>query len=1119
MKKQLLVLILSLLISGLSAQVAHTPSDYILCDDGFNDGSAEFDLTQKDAEILQGQDPVNFMVGYYLSEIDALNNTNQLASPFTNFTNPQTIFASVIENSTGNFDITNFDLIVNPGPVITQQVELNACSFDGNGIAEFDLTQATQVIIGAQTEISLTYHETQADAESALNPITNLNSYYNTIPNYQVLYVRVESNVTGCFTLSYLNLFVSGVAPIPTISDYVVCDDDQDGFAEFNLQTKDDEVLINQDNFELFVSYHLSEADAINQTNPLPYIYTNISNPQTVYAAVSDYFGCNTEIRSFNLVADQTCMPCQDITLTIENTIPEINNSGIVVAQVNDDVNFFGNAVFSNDSTDATYSWDFGDGNVGTGLSVIHQFLEEGSYTVTLTATDTNPEGCSESISIEVIILGEFLSVDTSQFTVEELVQNILINNDCSQVSNITYSTGTAFGSQEPNGIAYFVYEGNNFPFSEGLLISTGEAADIEGPNDSNLSSGTNNWSGDVDLDTALGVQSNNATIIEFDFVPVVNAINFDFLMASEEYNGDSFECTFSDAFAFLLTDAAGNTTNLALIPGTDLPITVTNIHNANGSCDAANPEFFAGYTPEGAPPFEFNGRTVNFTAEANVNIGETYHIKLVIADDGDSAFDSAVFLKAGSFDIGSLCEDTGLITMKAFNDTNTNGDFDDGESNFTNGSFTYEKNDDGVINVVNSSNGSFTILSTDENDTYDVTFTVNPDFTGCYSQDITVFNDISVAFGELAQVQFPVEDNLTCEDLGVYLINPSASPRPGFEHTNLLIIENLSGTEIASGSVEFTLDDDLQMNNAIASDTSMNITTTATGMTVDFTNLGAGESEMVVITLLCPTTVSLGEVVTNSVIYTTDSNDIFVENNSSQLAETVIGAYDPNDKMEAHGPQILYNDFVASNEYLFYTIRFQNIGTAEAINVRIEDVLDSQLDASTFQMLRSSHDYVVTRTANSLEWNFQNINLPAEQDDAEGSNGYVYFKVKPNPGYAVGDIIENSAAIYFDFNDPIITNTFQTEFVETLSVDTFETVDFTLFPNPAKDEVKIQLSNTNFGTGKINIYNIQGKVILKDIKFSENSSTLNISNIESGLYFVELTLGNRAMVQKLIVN
>ena len=168
MKKHLLVLISCFLTLGLCAQIANTPSDYVVCDYGFNDGLAEFDLSLKDAEILQGQNPVGFTVGYYLSQQDADNTINQLSSPFTNFTNPQTIFASVMENSTGNYDTTNFDLVVNPVPSFNQPTPLYSCDFDDDGFAEFDLTEATQEIIGSQTDLSVTYYVTQAEAEEGI---------------------------------------------------------------------------------------------------------------------------------------------------------------------------------------------------------------------------------------------------------------------------------------------------------------------------------------------------------------------------------------------------------------------------------------------------------------------------------------------------------------------------------------------------------------------------------------------------------------------------------------------------------------------------------------------------------------------------------------------------------------------------------------------------------------------------------------------------------------------------------------------------------------------------------------------------------------------------------------
>ncbi|MEH6536951.1 MAG: choice-of-anchor L domain-containing protein, partial [Psychroserpens sp.] len=248
------------------------------------------------------------------------------------------------------------------------------------------------------------------------------------------------------------------------------------------------------------------------------------------------------------------------------------------------------------------------------------------------------------------------VSVDQDIYTIEELVVDILIDSPCALITNITSSTGTDFG--DVNGIGYFSSDEGSFPFEEGVILTSGDASRAGGPNFNAMSDGGFGWPGDAELATAVGIVSNNASIIEFDFVPLSDEISFDFLMASEEYNGNTggtFECTFSDAFAFLLTDENGITTNLAVLPGTTTPILVTNIHPENPGCAAINEEFFGGYTPQNLPPISFDGRTEVFTAFSEVNIGETYHIKLVISDATDSALDSGVFLKAGSFDIGEV--------------------------------------------------------------------------------------------------------------------------------------------------------------------------------------------------------------------------------------------------------------------------------------------------------------------------------------------------------------------------------------------------------------------------------------------------------------------------------
>ena len=254
------------------------------------------------------------------------------------------------------------------------------------------------------------------------------------------------------------------------------------------------------------------------------------------------------------------------------------------------------------------------------------------------------------------------ITTDTELYTVSELVTDVLIDSECSQAFNVTYSTGSNFGST--NGIGYFEANGSSWPFESGLIMTSGDVINAVGPETGVLGDGTYDWPGDADLESVIpglnAGDTNNASILEFDFVPVTDFMSFDFIFAAEEYG--TFQCTFTDAFAFLLTDTQGVTTNLAIVPGTVDPISVLTVRDEqyNANCESVNPEFFGNYYgPGGLPtltsPTNFLGHTIPMTAEANVIPNELYHIKLVVADDGDTVYDSAVFIAAGSFNIGDL--------------------------------------------------------------------------------------------------------------------------------------------------------------------------------------------------------------------------------------------------------------------------------------------------------------------------------------------------------------------------------------------------------------------------------------------------------------------------------
>ncbi|AVI50263.1 hypothetical protein C5O00_03405 [Pukyongia salina] len=249
------------------------------------------------------------------------------------------------------------------------------------------------------------------------------------------------------------------------------------------------------------------------------------------------------------------------------------------------------------------------------------------------------------------------ITVDES-YTTQELVEDILINSTCAVVDNFQQSTGTNFG--DDNGIAYFEANGSDFPFESGIILCSGNVQNAPGPNLTVHSDGGLGWPGDPDLEAVTtATNTNNASWISFDFVPQISQISFDFIMASEEYD-QNFECTFSDAFAFILTDqATGTVQNLAVLPGTAVPIEVTNIHpEVIGQCPAINEEYFDKYNFEpyniaANAAIDYNGQIVQLSAQGNVTVGNTYTIKMVVADETDTALDMAVFLEAGSFNIG----------------------------------------------------------------------------------------------------------------------------------------------------------------------------------------------------------------------------------------------------------------------------------------------------------------------------------------------------------------------------------------------------------------------------------------------------------------------------------
>jgi len=283
---------------------------------------------------------------------------------------------------------------------------------------------------------------------------------------------------------------------------------------------------------------------------------------------------------------------------------------------------------------------------------------------VTIIVSDEDDSSCKDETGelTQLYCPTDYISVSDS-YSAEELVTEVLIDNPCAMVSNVTSSTGTDFSDGTP-GLGYFSGENTTCPIGEGIILSSGDVNNASGP-EQETSDGGNDWPGDDDLDDLVSSQgstggTHNASVIEFDFVPYTDQISFNYLFASSEYG--TFQCSYADVFGFFLTDEDGNTTNLAVVPDTDTPVSVTTIRDNtyNSTCESMNEEYFDSYygingLPSEADPISFKGYTVELTAEAEVVPGQTYHIKLAIADYLDTSYDSAVFVQAGSFELGTI--------------------------------------------------------------------------------------------------------------------------------------------------------------------------------------------------------------------------------------------------------------------------------------------------------------------------------------------------------------------------------------------------------------------------------------------------------------------------------
>ncbi len=346
--------------------------------------------------------------------------------------------------------------------------------------------------------------------------------------------------------------------------------------------------------------------------------------------------------------------------------------------------------------------------------------------------------------------------------------------------------------------------------------------------------------------------------------------------------------------------------------------------------------------------------------------------------------------------------------------------------------------------------------------------------------------------------------------DVMVWLI-PTSPAMPGFDAGYMLIYANY-GTLPSSGIISLTFDS----NSLTYIDSTPGIVQNGNVLTLAYTNFQPFNiySIFIEFEVMQPPTVNLGDILEFEAVVDTQVDDNLA-NNTYELSQLVSNSYDPNDITVREGASITP---AQAEDYLHYTIRFQNEGTANAQTVRIETQLDANLDWNTFMPMQASHSYEITRNEQgAVEFIFNNIDLPYTDADETGSQGYITYKIKPLSTVGLGDSMSATAGIYFDFNEAVMTNTATTTVEEsTAGSQQIDSNTFVIYPNPANENITLRMQNLT-STGKVTVTDVLGKTVLTST-VSGNESNLNVSALHSGIYFVTVEAEGKSITKKIVI-
>lgn len=462
-----------------------------------------------------------------------------------------------------------------------------------------------------------------------------------------------------------------------------------------------------------------------------------------------------------------------------------------------------------------------------------------------------------------------------------------------------------------------------------------------------------------------------------------------------------------------------------------------------------------------------------------------------------------------------SGCEVTWNISGYVYKDSVQNCIFDNFEPGLNNIKIDLYKNGNLYQQTFTDNFGNFTFNTDTGNYLYNIDTTYLPvtvvcPVSGIHSSQITFSDSIDT------DMNFAVEC-LPYNDLGVTTIVQLGGD---FRPAHQAVIQVLAGDmaqhhnfHCSSGSGSVTIV--IQGPASFASPGPNALSPTVNGDTLfyliaDFSMVNFYSD--FVFNLITDTTAQTGDLICLNVTVNPIGGDPVPFNNTYMHCFQVVNSFDPNDK-QVNLPAVIDT----SVNWLTYTVRFQNTGTAPALHVYIADTLDNDLDPSSLQLTAYSHEPLVQQTGNILLFNFPGINLPDSSSNEPGSHGFIQYKVRLNDPVLVGETIDNTAYIYFDFNPPVQTNTTSNTVQIISSVKDVDTdYNLIIFPNPSLSGMQLYFKGSDIHNNIVEIRDLTGRILMKEQLTGNNSVQLPM--LADGIYECILYSSSGVVSRKLVI-